>query len=297
MIRVLRCAVLEYGLIALCATTASASAQSAPLDAARELYASAAYEEALVELDRLSAPTPENVLTAQSVRQYRALCLLALGRTSEAERAIEDMIKMDPAIRPADVDAPPRLLAVFTAVRRRLLPADVLRQYTAAKAQFEAREFAAAAAAFERVLRLLRDPELNLTTDAKLSDVATLATGFLELARNNLGGATPPAAVPSEESARPRVISPKIVPPQTVYQELPAWREGFLEGRTFTGEIEISISDSGAVSAVKFVKSVHPIYDRLLEQAAAKWKYTPALKDGRPVPSTKTVMIRVSPRR
>ena len=56
--------------------------------AARDLYASAAYDEALGVLNRLdlSGRKPSDRV---EVNQYRAFCLVALRRTDEAEKAIE----------------------------------------------------------------------------------------------------------------------------------------------------------------------------------------------------------------
>ena len=56
------------------------------LAAARDLYASARYDEALAVLNGLGSglDAPER----KSIEQYRSLCLLALGRGTEAEAAI-----------------------------------------------------------------------------------------------------------------------------------------------------------------------------------------------------------------
>src|SRR3972149_5714031 len=61
------------------------------LTAARELYSSASYEEALAVLNRLRASTVPGVPGEESpaIEQYRAFCLLALGRSDEAYKATE----------------------------------------------------------------------------------------------------------------------------------------------------------------------------------------------------------------
>ena len=53
------------------------------LSAARDLYASAAYEDALAMLGRLNTPGLKSE-DGRVAEQYRALCLLALGKNSEA---------------------------------------------------------------------------------------------------------------------------------------------------------------------------------------------------------------------
>src|SRR4051812_17453813 len=95
-------------LVAAAVLTAStATAQDRDLSAARELYASAAYEDALVALNRLrSSEHPPS--QAPIIEQYRAFCLLALGRATDAEQAIEAGVTADPAFHPADDQIWPR---------------------------------------------------------------------------------------------------------------------------------------------------------------------------------------------
>src|SRR5262245_56316869 len=91
-----------------------------PLAAARDLYASARYDEALAVLNgmRLDDAAAER----KSIEQYRSLCLLALGRGTEAEAAIAAVVKADPLFQPTESDASPRVRAAFSEVRQRLLP-------------------------------------------------------------------------------------------------------------------------------------------------------------------------------
>jgi hypothetical protein len=70
------------------------------LAAARDLYASAQYEEALRILDGIAvAETPRD---AQTVDLYRTLCFLAVGRPEDADRTIEAIIARDPLFEPGD---------------------------------------------------------------------------------------------------------------------------------------------------------------------------------------------------
>src|SRR5258706_12249050 len=70
------------------------------LSAARDLYASAAYEDALAGLSRLNAAAlrPDD---GRSAEQYRALCLLPLGKTAEASQPTEPGGPAQPFDRPA----------------------------------------------------------------------------------------------------------------------------------------------------------------------------------------------------
>src|SRR5690242_11748707 len=73
------------------------------LAAARELYSSASYEEALAILNRLKASSVPGE-QSPAIEQYRAFCLLALGRSDDAQKAIEALILTAPTYRPSDAD-------------------------------------------------------------------------------------------------------------------------------------------------------------------------------------------------
>src|ERR1043165_6644245 len=92
-----------------------------PLDAARDLYASARYDEALAVLNDIHTPD-KNTADRKSVEQYRSLCLLALGRGSEAESAIAAVVTADPTYQPTENEASPRVRGAFADVRRKMLP-------------------------------------------------------------------------------------------------------------------------------------------------------------------------------
>jgi len=68
------------------------------ISVARDLYASAAYEEALSTLSRMDGATAAPDV-ARQVDEYRAFCLYALGRTREAESIAESMVRKHPAGR------------------------------------------------------------------------------------------------------------------------------------------------------------------------------------------------------
>ena len=180
-------------LFVLAATIAVAADDS--LATARDLYAAAAYEDALAVLNRLGTPAgaPGD---GPAIGQYRAFCLLALGRVSEAEQAIETLIAAEPSYHPSDSDASPRIRSAFSDVRRRMLPAIVQQQYAQAKAAYDKKEFGVAAEGFKQVIGVLNDPDLrSAANQPPLSDLRMLATGFGELSAS--AAAPPPLPLPS----------------------------------------------------------------------------------------------------
>src|SRR5690242_8060962 len=91
-----------------------------PLATARSLYASAAYDEALKALQELADNAPPSAI--REIEQYRFLCLLALGRNSEAKESITAVVTADPLYKLDENTISPRVVDAFRAVRREVLP-------------------------------------------------------------------------------------------------------------------------------------------------------------------------------
>ncbi|HEY6213548.1 MAG TPA: hypothetical protein VIW45_14750, partial [Vicinamibacterales bacterium] len=168
------------------------------LTAARELYASAAYEDALKVLSTVPPNRPAD--EARTVEQYRAFCLLALGRTGEAERAIEAVVQSAPTYRPSDSDISPRVRTAFVDVRRRMLPGIIQQKYAAAKSAYDRKQFEAAASGFAEVLTMMSDPDAaQAVAQPPLADMRTLAVGFHDLSVS----AIPPPVLPASQVRAP----------------------------------------------------------------------------------------------
>src|SRR5882672_12843238 len=130
--------VLLAATSAFAARLPAAASADDTLAAARDLYASAAYEDALAVLSRLR---PDGRDESKAIEQIRAFCLLALGRAAEAEKAIEAVVAAEPTYHPSDTDVSPRVRSAFSDVRRRMLPTIIQQKYAVAKAAYERREF------------------------------------------------------------------------------------------------------------------------------------------------------------
>ena len=173
------------------------------LAAARELYASARYDEALALLNGLR-PDGSNTTELRSIEQYRSLCLLALGRGTEAEAAIAAVVAADPMYLPSETEASPRVRTAFSEVRQRALPDIVRSRYATAKATFDRKDHVAAEQQFRDLLRLLDDPDMG----GRLGDLRVLVQGFVDLSSV---AAVAPAPEPRREEAAP--VAPQPAPP------------------------------------------------------------------------------------
>jgi hypothetical protein len=265
------------------------------LAGARELYASAAYEDALAMLTGLAsaAKAPDE---RQSIDLYRTLCLVALGRTSDADRAIEAMIQRDPLYRPSADDLSPRLRSAFAEVRKRLLPSIIQREYADAKAAFDKHDFPVATTGFEAVLNGIADPDISAVAAVPpLADLRTLAAGFKDL---SVRFAAPPPTPPETKPAPPvrtfyGADDAGVVAPVAIDQKVPKFPGAVM--RPATGMVELVIDETGAVQSDMMRIPIEPTFDRLVLAAAAKWRYQPATLDGRPVKFLKRLTITVSP--
>jgi TonB family protein len=289
-------------MIALVFALSLLSADQDAVNTARDLYASAAYEDALSVLNRVpeaSRPADE----ANTIAQYRAFCLLALGRTAEAERAIETVISREPTYRPAANDVSPRVRAAFAEVRRRMLPVIIQQKYAQAKAAFDKKDFEAAALVFGQALDAMNDPD-SAASATQFADLKTLAAGFRDLAVRASAPPPPivPVAVPAPPPppppppAAPRVYSAadgNVVPPMTIKQELPAF-PGQLP-MTRTGALEVTIDETGTVEAAVMRQTVSTAYDNLAVAATKTWRYKPATVNGAPVKYKKVIQVTVRP--
>jgi tetratricopeptide (TPR) repeat protein len=144
-----------------------------PLASARSLYASAAYDEALKTLQELSSDGGGRIAGAsfREVEEYRFLCLLALGRNSEARESISAVVTADPLYKLDENTTSPRVMTAFRTVRREVLP-DILNNiYNAAKSMYDAKDYKGAEPQFRKVIGLVGDPDLG----GKGSDLATLS--------------------------------------------------------------------------------------------------------------------------
>ena len=264
------------------------------LAAARDLYGSAAYDEALTLLDGIRAGGD-----ARAIEQYRALCLLALGRQAEAERAIELLFAADPAYR-VDAAASPRVQAAFRDVRRRVLPTIVQQRYMSAKAAYDRKEYPSALAQFDATLALIENPEIAQGQEAALADLRTLMAGFRDLAHAALPPPPPPKPAPVAAPPPPprkAFYSPDdsdVIPPAILNQKMPQWTgpaAQMLKGTVRRGVVEIMIGESGAVESAVIRQGTGTVYDDALLNEARRWRYTPATKDGVPVKYRKIIQF------
>lgn len=292
-----------FGVVtSLLLMTATVAAGQDSIAAARDLYASAAYEDALALLNRL----PESGRAAdeaRAIQQYRAFCLLALGRAAEAEHAIETVVASDPMYRPS-TDLSPRVRAAFTDVRRRVLPTIIQKKYAQAKAAYDRKEFANAADQFAQVLDAMNDPDVAGAADrSPLSDMRTLAVGFKDLATTASTPVAPPPAAPAPAPA-PAPVAPKVlriynlndsevVPPVVIRQDLPAYPGQVLMPRQ--GMIDVVIDENGTVESATMRVAVAAGYDSMAVAAARNWRYRPAMLNGTPVKYRKAVQISIKP--
>ncbi|MEP7118425.1 MAG: hypothetical protein ABI880_12630, partial [Acidobacteriota bacterium] len=202
-------------LVALCAGRAGDAAAQASLDPAIRLYEAAAYEDALVALDAVPVAAAD-VSDRVSIDHYRVLCLLALGRTADAESTMGELLELYPSYE-LDADSSPRVRAVFTSVRRRLLPGIVRQRYTAARRAYDGKQYRNAATEFAVVAELGGAVAQDDPSNVALGDMVDVAAGLrtLALAALDAEAAALAAALAAAPPPPPPPPPPELAAPAT----------------------------------------------------------------------------------
>ena len=288
------------------------------LTRAKAAYASAAFEDALALLSSLhDKSSPES----SEAGAYEAFCLAALGRDDEARRTVETIVRNDPEYRLSVAQAPPRMQALFDAVRLRLLPAIARASYASGRAAFDRKDYGMAVKDLGRAVALIDElAAAKSAADPGLFELLPLASGFKDLATlsaapkpaepaaaskpadappaSNPPAATPPPVAAPTAAAAPAAADPKasgprtfgpddagIKPPVLVSQPMPPWQpETPIERVTqYHAYLSLVIDERGRVESATLLGSIHKRYDGPLLEAAPRWTFKPATKDGVPV--------------
>jgi hypothetical protein len=264
-----------------------------PLVAARQLYASAEYEDALRLLDGLSVGS-----YSRDDRQALAVSRCACWRW--APRGCRTLDRGDDRAGSA-LPAHRRHLA---APLRSATPSASCRRSSAgwqAKMAFDRQDFVAAASGFKRVVDALKDPDItHAAMQPPLSDLRTLAAGFHDLSVK----AIPPPPPPLPPSVEPPPVvnllpkiytgeEPDVVPPVAIRQEMPKF-PGLVRAGGIKGMIEVIINEEGRVESGAMTVPIDPSYDRILLTAATKWAYRPATASGKPVKFLRRIQVNIS---
>jgi hypothetical protein len=288
------------------------------LSVARGLYAAAEYEGALELLNSLQ-PGAHDPDERGAIEQYRAYCLLALGRSADAQQAIAAVVTATPLYKPTGADASPSVRSAFSDVRRRMLPLIIQEKYTTAKTAYDRKNFTLAAKVFGEVVDAMADPDMaDVVSRPPLADLRMLATGFRDLSASSalppplaasVPVLTPPAVMPPSGAApAARVPAPvgkvappagriyagndaNVLPPAAVHQRLPPFPAQLVVARR--GVLEIVIDEAGAVENAFMRESINPRYDVEVITATRGWQYKPATLDGVPVKYRKMIQVDV----
>ncbi len=320
-------AVIAVALVAAFFVAAAARAQDT-LAAAKDLYGSASYQDALTLLTKLKTPQTPPEVTLE-IDKYRAFCLFAMGKNADAEQVVRDMLLAQPRFKLTEGEASPRVQAAFEGVRRTQLPMIMERAYVRGRDSYDRKEMQQAAEQFRLVVDLFNDPATP--KDLPLArDTQTLASGFLTLIEaSQSAAAAKPAPAPAAPPAEPKPPDPKppdpkppdpktpdpkpqdatsppvartfytaadkdVVPPVVITQDLPSWPSG-IHMVYAKGVLELAISEKGEVESAVLRVRIHPLFDALLLERAKQWRYQPATRASRPVRYMKRMEIIVDP--
>lgn len=259
------------------------------LQQVKDLYASAAYEDALGVLSRLQSPEQR-----LEIERYRVFCLIALDRPAEAEKAILGILTEDPLYSPDD--AAPRVVELFKRVKRDATPQLARALYADGKSAMERKEKDVSVRKFEQMLQLTDDE--GVRDGMLVSELRLLAAGFLDLARAAPAASAAKVDAPESVVSAAAAASAVVTPPVPVRQDLPRWVPYDAASRQaeYKGAVKVMITADGKVEAAEIVSPTDRLYDRQLLNAARGWTYEPARRNGLAIPSEKVVSVHLRPR-
>jgi protein TonB len=280
------------------------AAAQTDLSEAKTQYEEAAYEDALTTLTKASASTPADRV---QLEQYRALCLIALGRLPEAERAVAALVEADPMYVPPSSVASPRVLAMIADIRRKELPGVTRRVLDSGRAAFEAKNIPLAQRQFDLLLKLLDDPAMEGRPERE--DLRAVAKGFSTLLVAAPAAPRPapptepeptaaPASSPSAPPSSPPAAASPFVPAVVIQETLPIWTppNPSIARNEYNGAVKVRIGTDGRVKAASIDRPSHPAYDAVLLNTARSWLYKPAMQNGTPIESERVIAVRLRPR-
>jgi len=278
------------GALAVAGALVSAQSQESLELRVRDLYAAAEYDQALTAIGDSQDP---------AAQQYRALCLLALGRQTDAEAAVKRLIASTPEFSLSAEDMPPRFITLFAQQRREIVPGVIRKMFAEAREDYRAKAFDRALPQFKRVLALSSQPEVRDVEG--IDDLRLLAESFIDIATAS--------EAPKPEAVAAAVAAPVAAPPATaparrpplpavaVRQDMPAWPAGVPKRTALSGSVRVRINTSGRVTSAAMVRSIDPRYDAQVLAATHFWEYRPATENGVPVETESVVEININPTR
>jgi hypothetical protein len=209
--------------------------------------------------------------------ERQAAGLLASGRADEAAMFFDAIVMRNPLHQLDPARTSPEALLAFRNSKRVLLPALARRHYQDARAAFDAGDFSLAISEGERALALLNDADIEAGPADLKEDVPDL------LARAS-------ASRTVEEERIYALGDAGVTPPRPLGRQLSTASQSRTSFRP-TGRLEILVSRTGRVEAVKLDTPLNGYHDRMLVSAAKAWHYRPALRNGKPVRFTLVMSI------
>jgi TonB family protein len=145
---------------------------------------------------------------------------------------------------------------------------------------------------------LAMSTSLGPDAPAELSDLRLVAKEFVDLSTQRLAAAKPAVPAAPASVGAPAAAAGETRAAAALNQVLPAWtrRDGTMGSQTLTGEVLVIIDETGQVISAKTTKVSDPSYDLMVVDAARKWRYSPAMRNGKPLPSEKTITYVLKPR-
>ena len=216
-------------------------------------------------------PVPLPPSTGESPTELirRARALFSEGKASDAGIVLDLVVLTAPLYEPAAGDLPPDGSAAFRASQRQLLPNIAARELDRATAALNAGDVDRAMTLSGGATTMLDrfDPDSTSPLRSKLATVACAApTPRGQRAENTVYGRGDADVTPPHPLSRQFPEgAPSGIPPARV------------------GTLELIVGKAGDVEFVKLHTPLNRYHERMIVSAVKAWRYSPALRAGKPV--------------
>ncbi len=206
----------------------------------------------------------------------RASALFNEGKTADAGIVLDLVVLTAPLYEPTDGDLSAEGSAAFRASQQQLLPNIAARELDRATAALNAGDVDRALTLSAGVTTMLDrfDPDSTSPLRAKLQQLLRRTDAARTAAENTVyGGADADVTPPHPLSRQFPEDAPSGVPPARV------------------GTLELIVGKAGDVEFVKLHTPLNRYHERMIVSAVKAWRYSPALRAGKPVRFRLTVTI------
>jgi|GEM_PF-2184672 len=262
-------------VIAIVSTLLLPLQQGTLLEKGISLYWNGEYEKAIETLSSIPLASLDSRERIEC-HKYLAFSHVALGQNEKAQEEFIKLLSIDPGYSLNLSMASPKIIEQFELAKKRLIET----LFAQGKTSYHKKDYQKTIDIMNNVLRL--DPNYDLAKEYK--DLANERLAAIKPAPSKTAEVKPKVEKPKEPENKIYHLSSDITPPVLLKKVLPVTpkidRQIGTRGKVI---LWIVVGKDGSVKEARVLKSINSRIDRAALFAVKKWKYKPAMLQGKPV--------------